>query len=195
MKRERGFGTVALVLGGAVVLLVVATLILTKDSEPSDSMMESDAMMEANGSMMEEDGAMMEENSMMEEGAMKEEGSMMESDGAMMEEAEAMMETSGVYEAYAPEKLAMAASGDVVLFFRASWCPTCRALDTDIRANLSDIPAGLTILDVNYDDATALKQRYGVTYQHTFVQVASDGTQIAKWTGSPTLAALVGNVK
>ena len=56
-----------------------------------------------------------------------------------------MEEKSGVgsYEAYAPEKLALANSGDVVLFFRASWCPTCRALDADIKAHLNDIPAGV----------------------------------------------------
>jgi peroxiredoxin len=106
------------------------------------------------------------------------------SDGGnvMSDENETMME-SGSYESYAPEKLARANEGDVVLFFRADWCPTCRAADADIRANLSDIPAGLTILDVDYDTATALKQKYIVTYQHTFVLVDAAGNQLAKWSG------------
>jgi hypothetical protein len=48
---------------------------------------------------------------------------------------------------------------------------------------------------VNYDNSTALKQKYAVTYQHTFVQVDKDGNLIKKWSGSPTLTALVAEVK
>ncbi|OGG44815.1 hypothetical protein A2673_02150 [Candidatus Kaiserbacteria bacterium RIFCSPHIGHO2_01_FULL_50_13] len=108
-----------------------------------------------------------------------------------------MEEKSGVgsYEAYAPEKLALANSGDVVLFFRASWCPTCRALDADIKAHLNDIPAGVAILILDYDTETTLRQKYGVTYQHTLVQVDAGGNQIAKWQGSMTLAALLREIQ
>lgn len=105
------------------------------------------------------------------------------------------MATKGSYEPYAPEKLAKADGGKVVLFFRASWCPTCHALDADIRSHSSDIPGDLTILDVDYDNATALKQKYGVTVQHTLVQVDAHGNQLAKWIGSPTLADLATQVR
>ncbi|MCC6290947.1 thioredoxin family protein [Candidatus Nomurabacteria bacterium] len=102
---------------------------------------------------------------------------------------------SGSYEAYSPEKIARASvDHDVVLFFRASWCPTCRAVDSDIKANLNEIPASLTILDIDYDKSSELKQKYGVTYQHTFVQVDKDGNLIKKWSGSPTLSSLVTEV-
>lgn len=107
----------------------------------------------------------------------------------------AMMGKAGSYETYEASKLAMAKEGDVVLFFRASWCPTCRALDADIRKNLSAIPAGVTILDVDYDRYADLKKQYGVTTQHTLVQVDADGKEIAKWVGSTTLAELAKNVK
>lgn len=113
---------------------------------------------------------------------------------AMMD-SDTMMQRKGSYEVYSPEKLALAKTGKVVLFFRASWCPTCRTLDANIRANLGSIPDGVAILDVDYDDSTVLKQKYGVTYQHTLVQVDASGTQITKWTGSPTLASLVSNIK
>ncbi|MFZ2149840.1 MAG: thioredoxin family protein [Minisyncoccia bacterium] len=114
---------------------------------------------------------------------------------SMMEKSDTMMK-AGSYESYASEKVMLASTtNDVVLFFRASWCPTCRAVDSDIKANLSQIPSNLTILDINYDTATALKQKYGVTYQHTFVQVDKDGNMIKKWSGSPTLSALVSEVK
>ncbi len=122
---------------------------------------------------------------------------MMKAEDTIMNEkvsGDTMMQ-KGSYEVYAPEKLVKANVGNVVLFFRASWCPTCKMVDADIRARLGSIPADLTILDVNYDDSTALKQKYGVTYQHTFVQVRADGSLIKKWSGSPTLAALVAEVQ
>ncbi|MEK7569398.1 MAG: thioredoxin family protein [Patescibacteria group bacterium] len=101
----------------------------------------------------------------------------------------------GSYEPYSPEKLARAESGDVVLFFRASWCPTCRALDANIRTNSGSIPGAVTVLDVDYDNSTELKQKYGVTYQHTLVQVDASGNLIAKWQGSPTLSDLVSKIR
>ena len=102
---------------------------------------------------------------------------------------------AGSYESYAPEKLAFAETGNVVLFFRASWCPTCRALEKDIKENLSSIPTDLKILDVDYDNSSELKRKYGVTTQHTLVQVDKDGNMISKWSGSPTLSSLVLQIK
>lgn len=104
------------------------------------------------------------------------------------------MAKAGSYEAYAPEKLAMAATGDVVLFFHASWCPSCRSLSADIEKNMASIPGGLTILKVDYDNSTEMKKKYGVTSQHTLVQVAADGTLIKKWSGSSGLSAVVSQV-
>lgn len=125
---------------------------------------------------------------------MLKEGESVWQDGSVVKASEMMH--SGNYIAYAPEQIASAAvNGKVVLFFHASWCPTCRNLDTDIKAHLKDIPSDLTILDVDYDNSAELKKKYGVTYQHTFVEVDANGTLIKKWSGSPTLAALVAEVK
>lgn len=143
----------------------------------------SEQMMEKGDDMIKEGEQMMEE------------GDDMKGEGEMMKKEGEMMISTGSYETYAPEKLAQANEGDVVLFFRASWCPTCRTLDADIKAHLKDIPAGVTILDVNYDNSLDLKKKYGVTYQHTLVQVDAQGNQITKWSGSPTLVALLSNVK
>lgn len=116
--------------------------------------------------------------------------------GDTITKGDSAMMKSGTYETYSMSKIAMAsATHDVVLFFRASWCPTCVALDKDIKANLKAIPESLTILDVNYDNSSELKKKYGVTYQHTFVQVDAQGNLIKKWSGSPTLASLVAEVK
>lgn len=80
----------------------------------------------------------------------------------------------------------MYAQGDVVLFFAADWCPTCQEATKNLEADPAAIPAGLAIVRVDYDDSDELKQKYGVTVQHTFVQVDPEGNEVAKWSGSVT---------
>lgn len=77
----------------------------------------------------------------------------------------------------------LAATGPTVLFFKANWCPTCRAAQRDIDENLSALSSDLTVVTVDYDTADALKNRYGVTYQHTWVQVDEDLNSITTWNG------------
>jgi thioredoxin 1 len=97
----------------------------------------------------------------------------------------------GSYSEYAPEKKSLAADGAVVLFFHAPWCPSCRAANADIGANMSAIPPGFHILKVDYDSSLELKKQYGITYQHTFVRVNDRGEMLGKWSGSLTLADIV----
>ncbi len=181
-----------------VVIGIIAVLVIGLGAYGYSSNQKEGAMMEQK--KMEEEKMMMEkkameEKAMMEkDGAMMEGDKMMEKDGAMMEKDGAMM-SKGSYEVYDPSKLAMAEKGKVVLFFKASWCPSCRALDADIKASLGDIPAGVTILEVDYDKSADLKQKYGVTMQHTLVQVDKDGNQINKWSGGATLEDVVKNIK
>jgi thiol-disulfide isomerase/thioredoxin len=85
--------------------------------------------------------------------------------------------------------------GDVVLFFKADWCPTCIALDKSIIDQSNDIPEHVTILEIDYDNATELRKKYGVTTQHTLVQVDENGEMIAKWTGGADLDALVTKIQ
>jgi thiol-disulfide isomerase/thioredoxin len=173
-----------IVVGGLGVLMV-------QNNQKEAAMMEQKAMEEKK--MMEEK-TMMEKKAMEEKAAM-ESGAMMEKDGAMMEKKDDAMMSKGSYEVYDASKLAMAKEGKVVLFFKASWCPSCRALDADIKASLADIPAGVTILEVDYDKYGDLKQKYGVTMQHTLVQVDASGNQIMKWSGGSTLEDVVKNIK
>lgn len=102
-----------------------------------------------------------------------------------------VMVAAGAYETYTPDKLMRAEEGQVVLFFKASWCPTCRALDSDIKASLEDIPDGVSILEIDYDTALDLRQKYGVTNQHTLVQVDATGTLMKKWSGGLTLETVL----
>lgn len=189
------------VIVGVIALLVVAVGAFGYSSNKKEAaMMEQKAGEEK---MMMEKKAM-EEKAMMEKKAMeggdammeKKDGAMMEKkDGAMMEKKDSMMMSKGSYEAYDASKLAMAESGKVVLFFRAAWCPSCKALDADIKANMASIPEGVTILDVDYDTSAELKKKYGVTMQHTLVQVDAKGNLIMKWSGGGTLDSVVKNLK
>ena len=175
----------------AVVIVGGLGVLMLSGNQKEAAMMEQKAMEEK---MMMEEKAMMEKKAMEEKAAM-EGGAMMEKDGAMMEKDGDAMMAKGSYELYDASKIAMAETGKVVLFFKASWCPTCRALDADIKANLSAIPGGVTILEVDYDKSGDLKQKYGVTMQHTLVQVDAKGNLIAKWSGGNTLAAVTEKIK
>ena len=68
----------------------------------------------------------------------------------------------------------------VALFFHASWCPTCKALNTAIESDLSSIPVDTLIVKVDYDTNDELKKKYGVTTQHTTVLIDHDMNLISK---------------
>jgi thiol-disulfide isomerase/thioredoxin len=73
---------------------------------------------------------------------------------------------------------------NVVLFFNASWCSTCKVARENFEADLDQIPSNLTIVLVDFDESADLKKQYGVTVQHTFVQINDQGEELKKWSGS-----------
>ncbi len=157
-----------------------------------DAMAAKDAMMKKNEAT---EAAMMQKDEGMTAGdAMMKDETMMQKDDTMMKGEEGAMMKSGSYETYSPEKMA-AAKGRVLLYFHADWCPICRGIEADIKANLGKIPGDVTILKVNYDAATDLRQKYGVTYQHTFVQINSDGSLVKKWGDSTSLSGALTKVQ
>ena len=187
-----------LIIGIVAIIIVAAGVGIYSSNNSKTEMMEKEVMMqkEKEAMVVKENLAAMEQRKEKDTAMMAEKDAMTKKDiGTMTPKTDAMMKV-GSYEAYSSERIAMAsATHDVVLFFRASWCPTCKAVDADIKAHLKEIPTSLTILDVNYDNSTDLKKKYEVTYQHTFVQVDARGDLIKKWSGSPTLASLVSEVK
>lgn len=97
-----------------------------------------------------------------------------------------VMETKELAWVYANyDSSLVGARGDTVLFFHASWCPSCSAADKGISAGV--IPENLSILKVDYDSSTDLRKKYGVVAQHTFVQVDADGNEIKKWVGGTSV--------
>ena len=129
-----------------------------------------------------------QENAMMEKDKMQREEMMKKENDSMMKPTDAMMKDdkqSLNYIDYSAAALASAAQngGKPVIFFKASWCPSCQAADKAFTSNLDQIPAGVTILKADYDTEKDLKAKYGITYQHTFVQVDATGKELAKWNG------------
>jgi thiol-disulfide isomerase/thioredoxin len=84
--------------------------------------------------------------------------------------------------AYEADRDAFHEAGDVVLFFNAAWCPTCQATVKSLDA--SGAPSGLSVVSVDFDDSAELRKKYGVTVQHTFVQVDAQGKALVKFTGA-----------
>jgi thiol-disulfide isomerase/thioredoxin len=209
MKQTQGFGTMGIIGLAAVVLIMGAIgLTLNNNSKVAEekammaekmqmeekammeqkameekAMMEKEAMSVEEKAMMDKGGEMMKDDKKMDDSMIKKDEAMESSDSMMKKDESAMMQKAGAYTTYSSEALATAQKGKTVLFFHASWCPTCRAADADITKNLSGIPSGVTILRADYDKEVALKQKYGVTSQHTFVEVDSTGKMIQKWSG------------
>jgi hypothetical protein len=75
------------------------------------------------------------------------------------------------YQLYSEDavKNALAEGKNVALFFHATRCPTCKALEEDILENEDVIDDNTFVFQVDYDSEEELKTRYVVTSQHTVV--------------------------
>ncbi len=93
------------------------------------------------------------------------------------------------YEDYQADK-AKYAESKVVLFFNAAWCPDCKAITKSLTENPGQIPAKTTVVSVDYDSHTDLRQQYKVTMQHTFIQVDAQGMESRRWVSTSAEALL-----
>lgn len=105
------------------------------------------------------------------------------------------LEASGQYQEYQDSLLSKAETGRVVLDFRADWCPTCLAFEDNLRENFEELPEDVTILTLDYDTEIDLRRKYGVTMQHTFVQVDSNGEEIKRWNTSLNVESFVSELE
>ncbi len=96
----------------------------------------------------------------------------------------------GAYEDY-EDGVIEQTEGAKVLFFHAPWCPQCRKLDEQLRAE--GAPDGLTVFKVDYDSRSDLRQKYGVTLQTTVVYVDDSGELISSTVlyDDPSIESLV----
>ena len=108
--------------------------------------------------------------------------------------------SSSRYVEYSKTSLDQAANKRRVLYFYATWCPSCKIANEDFTDNPNKIPEDVIVIRTNYNDPNTdaeekdLAKKYGITYQHTFVQIDAQGNQITKWNGGDT-DELVANIK
>lgn len=104
-----------------------------------------------------------------------------------------LAEQPGAYVDYTADTIA-ATPGTKILFFHASWCPQCRAIEEDVKRD--GVPANTTIIKVDYDANQALRQQYGVTIQTTLVKIDDQGNLVEKFVAydDPTLDSIIENL-
>ncbi len=107
-----------------------------------------------------------------------------------VESAESAAGNYIMYESY-EAAASQYAESNVVLFFNAAWCSTCKIARDNFEASLDQIPSDLTVVVVDFDDSNELRKKYGVTLQHTFVQIDSMGEMVKKWSGSTSIEQIV----
>ncbi|HUQ84761.1 MAG TPA: thioredoxin family protein [Candidatus Limnocylindrales bacterium] len=127
---------------------------------------------------------------------MKKEDSAMEKaddEGMMKKDPSVGSEQAGTrYVEYSKADLTNNTDKRRVLYFYASWCPTCRIADPELSANANKFPEDVVVLRVNYNDPDTdqeekdLARKYAVTYQHTFVQIDGEGNEVTTWNGGQT---------
>lgn len=168
-----------------IAIIGIGAYTFSQNSSRSDSMMKQDEVM-----MPKVDTSMEPTDAMMK----KDESTL---------EGEKMMDDKMInsrYVQYSRSALDSAANTRRVLFFYASWCPTCKPADASFTQNASKIPEDVTLLRVNYNDPDTdqeekdLAKKYGITYQHTFVQIDSTGKEVTKWNGGK-IDELLSNIK
>ncbi len=76
-----------------------------------------------------------------------------------------------------------------VLFFHQKSCGTCVKTAQDIAAQES-LPAGVKIIQADFDTDTALNAQYGITSKHSFVYIDEKWEMISSASGLTTVAEI-----
>lgn len=170
-------------------VLLLPALALAGCSSSSDADKKDDAMMStsATSSAMSTSSEAPETSAAMDKDAkdgMKKDS--MEKDAMEKDSMEKGSMNKGgefvTYEQYMEHSdAAMHHDGRTVLFFDASWCPDCQKLKNALSSEHDVIPADVTVVDVDYDSHNDLRKQYGVTMQHTFVEVDAQGNKVSSW--------------
>ena len=139
-------------------LLTVSTLAFSACDlvAPDDPKLDNMTMQDNTPRMEGNEDAMMDSET--EEGEAMMEG---EDSEVMTDEDETMMDAEAPkYVAYTAEMYEMLkGEKPFVIYFHATWCPTCNVLDGKIKDAIADFPAGTIILNADYDEQTELKKR------------------------------------
>ncbi len=68
----------------------------------------------------------------------------------------------------------------IALFFHADWCPSCRTANTEIAENIKTFPNDTVVLKANFDTETKLREKFGITQQHSVVIINKKNEVVQK---------------
>ena len=159
----------------AVVLTIIGGAFYIKNAQP-----QKDTMMKKEDTVMEKTETDATEA--------------MEKKDTAQEKPDTMMKKESRYVDYTAAAFEKAKDKKRIYFFHATWCPTCKAANAEFMSNPDGIPEDTVLFKTDYDSSGALKKQYGITYQHTYVLVDSDGKEVRKWNGG-AIAELIANTK
>jgi len=71
----------------------------------------------------------------------------------------------------------------VVYFFAADWCELCQGDLHLFRTRTGEIPADVTLVLVDFDNADELRLKYGIPLQDVFLQIDAEGRKKTLWVG------------
>lgn len=97
------------------------------------------------------------------------------------------------YEDYTLEKLKNAKQEFKILFFHASWCPTCKAFEEKILSQV--IPENILILKVDYDTNLELRKKYNILTQTSFVIVDNNWNLLKRWIWARNIEDIIEKTK
>lgn len=125
---------------------------------------------------------------------------MVQQDQGVGQKEEEQFKNDSRYLEYSKTAFESSSGSRRVLFFYANWCPICKPADASFRNQESLIPQDVRVIRVNYSDSDTdqdekdLAKKYGITYQHTFVQIDSLGQEVTTWNGGQ-IEQLLTNIK
>ena len=177
-----------IIIAGIVIFVLIGGGLLVVNQQSSST--EQAKMVQEKVAMAEKEAMKAKENAAMEEKKAMEK----KNDSSAGSEQDKMMkkDSASRYVEYSRSAYDQAAGKRRVLYFYATWCPSCKTANEDFTANPNKIPEGVVVIRTNYNDPNTdqeekdLAKKYGITYQHTFVQVDSTGKEITKWNGGQT---------
>lgn len=154
-----------------VLLLILGIAVFGCAQAPSDAMDKEDAIMEKDNAMMQKEDTIMEKIYT---------GKVLAGTGA----TKYLDFNKADYDKALKEKK------KILLYFYASWCPTCKKEQPETLAAFNEINEQELIgFRVNFRDSDtdadeeALAKEFGVSYQHTKI-ILKDGQRIGKWPDS-----------
>ena len=93
------------------------------------------------------------------------------------------------YKEYSEENLKNTKQENIVLFFHATWCPSCKAFEEKVLSE--NIPEDILILKVDFDKANDLRKKYNILTQTSFILIDSDWNLINRWIWSRNISDII----